>query len=739
MDKGRILVVDDEESIVQTLTGIFRDEGFEVLRAGDGDQALTLIQAAPPDVVLLDIWLPGRDGIETLQALKEMHADVEVIVMSGHGNIETAVKATKLGAFDYIEKPLSLDNVLAAVSQALGRHQQPGRHTTQARLSSQQTHALIGDSPQIHAIRQRLAEAWRSDQPILIQGEPGSGKEFVARLLHSGSERHEGPFMKCCCAGVTEVSVEGLLFGVTGDLQSWEPHPTKGALELANGGTIFLEGIDHLPRGVQWQLLQAMATRMITRVGGKVPIPLNVRLMASCTTGLDRLQAQGHIVPEFAAQFRHISLAMPALRERKADIPALTHHFLQVFAHEDGHPPKAIDHQAMAILVNYDWPGNVKELKHIVAQMVLQAATYHLGVQDIPLNIQGSRFHGQGWGLTEHTSYHNAKRDWERTFLTYHLRRHNWRIRDAAHTLQISERCLQRKIAAYNLQSAALRVRPQQKQRTLRRSVVLYGQGLQSGLKTGLILSPLPPNSGIIFSNITSGETLPASIDFVESTDFCTTLRKGRVAAKTIEHIMSVLHAYGISNLLIKISDEVPIMDGSAVDFCTLVAEGGIAEQDVPAEEFVVDQCYHIGEIRPDTKFILVEPYDGFRVTYRLAYPPPLGVQEFTYEHHDGMSYCCEVAPARTFGFVRDVEKLHELGLVAGGRLNNVILIDDEKIVNSIQLRFPDEFARHKVLDIIGDLYLLGKPLRGHVRANMTGHTENAALVQKLRAAMMPT
>ena len=154
-------------------------------------------------------------------------------------------------------------------------------------------------------------------------------------------------------------------------------------------------------------------------------------------------------------------------------------------------------------------------------------------------------------------------------------------------------------------------------------------------------------------------------------------------------------------------------------------------------EEFIVDRCYAIGQVRTDAKFILVEPYDGFRVTYRLDYPQPLGVQEFSYEHTDSTRYRHEIAPARTFGFVREVERMQELGLLAGGRLTNVVLIDDEKIINSTPLRFPDEFVRHKILDVMGDFYLLGRRLRGHVRANMTGHTENIALVQKLRAVML--
>jgi UDP-3-O-acyl N-acetylglucosamine deacetylase len=272
-------------------------------------------------------------------------------------------------------------------------------------------------------------------------------------------------------------------------------------------------------------------------------------------------------------------------------------------------------------------------------------------------------------------------------------------------------------------------------QRTLRRSAVGHGLGLQSGAKTGILLEPMPPGSGIVFRNIATGETLPASIDFVASTSFCTTLHKEGVTVRTIEHLMSALHAYGISNLQIQVGDEVPIMDGSAASFCRLIEQCGVIEQEDGQEDFVVDRSFHVGHVDPSTKFILVEPYDGFKVSYRLQYPRPLGVQEFTYEHRSGSSFHLEIAPARTFAFVHEVEKMHGMGLIAGGRLNNVILLGDERIVNNVQLRFPDECVRHKVLDLIGDLYLLGRQLRGHVRANMTGHTENVALVKMLSEA----
>ena len=271
-------------------------------------------------------------------------------------------------------------------------------------------------------------------------------------------------------------------------------------------------------------------------------------------------------------------------------------------------------------------------------------------------------------------------------------------------------------------------------QRTLCQSVTCYGQGLQSGLKTGLILTPLPPNHGILFKDLATGVSFPAHVTAVTSTDFCTSLASGAVTARTVEHLLSALHAYGVTNVLITLDGEVPIMDGSAATFCELLEAGQLVEQQEEAEEFVVERRYCVGELAGNAKYLSVEPYDGLRITYSLEYPPPLGVQEFTYEHYDGQSYRREIAPARTFAFVPDVEKMHEQGLIPGGRLNNVVLIDDGKIINHAPLRFADECVRHKILDLLGDLYLLGKGLRGHVRAYKTGHTENITLVKQLAA-----
>src|SRR5438128_7998496 len=270
-------------------------------------------------------------------------------------------------------------------------------------------------------------------------------------------------------------------------------------------------------------------------------------------------------------------------------------------------------------------------------------------------------------------------------------------------------------------------------QRTIARSVVVNGQGLHTGVRTGLILQPLPPGSGILFGNISSGETVPALIDHVDSTDYATTLARGGMVAKTVEHLMAALHAYGITNVLVKMQGEVPILDGSALELCALLDEGGLVDQPATVEELVVDQRYAVGSDDPARKGIAIEPADRFEVHYVLDYPPPIGRQELAFRFTDAEAFRREIAPARTFGFVDEIEQLEQMGLANGGRLNNCILVGKEGVVNA-PLRFPDEFVRHKILDVFGDFYLLGRPIRGRVVARMTGHSDNAALLGVLRA-----
>jgi UDP-3-O-[3-hydroxymyristoyl] N-acetylglucosamine deacetylase len=445
MEKAKILVVDDEEGVLKSIVGILQDEGYGTITAQGGKEALQLYQTEAPDALLLDIWMPDMDGIEVLKRLQEFDADSAVVVISGHGTISTAIKAVRLGAFDFIEKPLSMEILLAILEKALEHRR--------LKLESKRLHSL-------------LKENERSQQ--------------------------------------------------------------------------------------QFSFL---------------------------TT--DREESVGQ-------------------------------------------------------------------------QSSSDATTLEPGL--LP-------------------------------------------------------------------------------QRTLKQSMVLYGTGLHSGLKTGMILRPQPAGSGIVFCNLSEDHTVPGHLDYVRSTEFATSVAKGRIVIRTVEHFMAVLHAYRINNLLIKINAEIPIMDGSALDFCRIIEEAGIEEQTAGCEELVIDRRYQVGEESPESSYIYIEPADIFGVRYRLNYPPPIGEQEYTFILDGAEHFKKEIAPARTFGFLKDAEKLSRMGLAGGGQLHNVILLDDKRVVNT-QLRFPDEFVRHKILDILGDFYLLNRPIKGMVTANLTGHGENIALLQEIKKGM---
>jgi UDP-3-O-[3-hydroxymyristoyl] N-acetylglucosamine deacetylase len=422
-----IMIVDDEDKVRESVREVLADEGYRVVDTADGTHVLELIEQEKPGLVLLDIWMPQIDGIDLLRQIKSKEPAINVVMISGHGNIHTAVTATKFGAFDFIEKPLSLDALLLTVQRALGDY------------------------------------------------SPGRAKEI---------------------------------------------------------------------------------------------------------NGNGRKSKKGKRSPTAARQ--------------------------------------------------------------------------------------GSSS-------------------------------------------------------------------PSIKQRTLKKSIVTSGQGLHSGMKTGLILHPLPPHSGILFTGISGDVQVAAHLDHVGSTGYATSLRAKGFAVGTVEHLLAVLHSYGITNLLVKVQGEIPILDGSAVEFCNLIDEVGVQEESEEWSEIVVDRPYRIGSQGGES--ISIEPADIFSVHYVLNYPKPVGIQEHTYTHNGPTYFREEIAPARTFGFLKDIEQLQQAGLVNGGKLNNCILIDDEKIINT-DLRFPNELARHKILDIMGDFYLLGKPVRGAIKAYMTGHSDNIALLRELRIGM---
>ena len=268
------------------------------------------------------------------------------------------------------------------------------------------------------------------------------------------------------------------------------------------------------------------------------------------------------------------------------------------------------------------------------------------------------------------------------------------------------------------------------RQKTIGKSIVFYGVGLHSGVKTGMILLPMPADTGIIFEHVPEGERIPAYIDYVYSAGYASSVRGKNCVVRTVEHLLSTLHMYGITNLLIKISEEVPIFDGSAIEICRKIDEAGVVEQSEGIEPLRITKKVAVDGLR-DGKELSIEPGEGLEINYVLDYPKPIGRQE--YRFRGGMEkFVTEIAPSRTFGFVKDFETLEKMGLGSGGRVSNVIMLSDDGVVNT-ELRFEDEFVRHKILDLIGDLYLLGRPIIGKVTARQTGHLENIALVKELK------
>ena len=455
-----------------------------------------------------------------------------------------------------------------------------------------------------------------------------------------------------------------------------------------------------------------------------------IRIFASSTKDLDALSAKGQFHPVLLNIFKDSTVSVPPLREYAMSIPALAKDYLEEVRLTQKASVPEIGEDALAALCRYTWPGNMKELRSVLNKLILTSAE-KITAQDIPSEIWQPQ--AETTNINEAGSLEEAELAWEKHFIIHHLKQNNWDVDTTSKILKTGKKQLKEKIACHSIEIPNPEMNHngyRHAQRTLKRSVVLCGSGLHSGIKTGLILQPMPPGSGIIFGDISTGKTIPARLENVQSTDYSTRLTKDRASVGTIEHIMAVLHMYRITNLLIKIGDEAPVMDGSAKDFCELIEDGEFEDQDGFYEEIVIDKKYTFGD--ENGPFISIEPSDDFCVSYHMEYPEPIGTQNYTFEFKGNESFKKEIAPARTFGFMEEVAQLTKMGYASGGKLDNFILLGDKKVLNT-ELRFKDEFPRHKILDILGDFYLLGKPIRGRIRARKSGHTQNIGLLKHIQ------
>jgi two-component system nitrogen regulation response regulator NtrX len=379
-----ILVVDDERGIRETLRGVLEDEGFTVDTAASGEDCLKAAGEKHFSCILLDIWLPGIDGLETLKNLKDAGSDMPVIMISGHGNIETAVKATKLGAFDFIEKPLSLERVVVTVRNAL-RQYNLERVNEQLSEELWREYEMVGESVAMRALRKQIAVVAPTEGRVLISGESGTGKELVARAIHLQSRRANAPFIEVNSAAIPEELVESELFGHVKGAFTGATGAKKGKFELADNATLFLDEIGDMSAKVQAKVLRVLEEQRFEPVGSNTPVQVDIRILAATNQILDDLIEKGDFRADLFYRLNVIPFQVPPLRQRLEDIPLLVHHFNKRFSADYGKRVKSFTPDAIEALQNYAWLGNVRELKNTIERIVIMKSKQKISADDLPL------------------------------------------------------------------------------------------------------------------------------------------------------------------------------------------------------------------------------------------------------------------------------------------------------------------------------------------------------------------
>ncbi|MEQ8252977.1 MAG: sigma-54 dependent transcriptional regulator [Smithellaceae bacterium] len=445
-----ILVVDDEASICQSLGAILEDEGYQVLLAETGEEALKCVDSELPQLVLLDIWLPGIDGLETLKAIKTAHPGILVIMMSGHGTIETAVKATKLGAFDFIEKPLSLDKVIIMVNNALNFIRLEAENLLLKQKVSHQ-YELTGNSHAINELKEMISIVAPTNAWILIMGENGTGKELVARSIHHLSRRSHKPIIEVNCAAIPEELIESELFGHEKGAFTGATEKKRGKFDLAHEGTIFLDEVADMSLKAQAKILRILQEKKFERVGGNKVIDMDVRVLAATNKDLEKEMEAGRFRQDLYYRLHVIPLLVPNLRERKEDIKPLVERFLLDFALKEGEPKKAITDEAIKVLMQHDWPGNVRELKNIIERLIILTPGDEITAKDIPIlsspRTDSSMAPPDPAVAAAYTdSLKDAKMDFERQFIIKKLEENDGNISKTAEAIGLERSNLHKKL-----------------------------------------------------------------------------------------------------------------------------------------------------------------------------------------------------------------------------------------------------------------------------------------------------
>ncbi len=452
-DAFRILVVDDEPAQRELVGGFLARHGFEVLSAADGREALSRVEREPVDLVLADQKMPGLSGLDLIAAVRARNPEIPVIVITAYGTIETAVAAVKAGAFDYLTKPLHLDELLHRIQQARERARLLGeiRELREALRERHRVEGIIGESGAMQEVLSLVRRVAPSDATVLIRGESGTGKELIAQAIHYASPRAAGPLVRVNCAALPETLLESELFGHEKGAFTGAVASRKGRVELAHGGTLFLDEIGDLPLHLQVKLLRVLQEREIERVGSSRPTPVDVRVLAATHRDLEALVRSGRFRDDLYYRINVVTISLPPLRERREDIPRLLEHFLQRFATKNGKAIRGLTREARDALLRYDYPGNVRELENLVERAVVLTRDDVIGLDDLPLSLQAE---AGPEPEAEARSLPAAVEGLERRMIREALARAGGVQTRAAELLGISERVLRYKLQKYGLTGA---------------------------------------------------------------------------------------------------------------------------------------------------------------------------------------------------------------------------------------------------------------------------------------------
>ncbi len=453
-----ILIVDDEPGILTSVSQILADEGYGTLTAKSGPEALKTIAAEQPDLVLLDIWMPDMDGLETLKRIREQAPALQVIMMSGHGSIETAVKAIKLGAYDYIEKPLSLENIMLRVQHALDQRRLAEENLT-LRTKVERRYELVGESPAMQRLRQLIETAGPTNARVLLAGENGTGKELVARAIHQASPRHAKPFVAVNCAAIPETLIESELLGHEKGSFTGATAQKKGQFEQADGGTLFLDEIGDMSLNTQAKVLRVLQEQQFTRVGGTKVIKVDVRVIAASNKDLLKEIEKGTFREDLYYRLNVLPILVPPLRERREDIPFLAKHFLKNHAEEQGLKGKGVATEAIAALQRYDWPGNIRELRNLIERLMIMTPGPVIEASDVEGFLQPKSGGDSGTIAAPagkpYDSLRDARNAFEKDYIARKLREHSGNVSRTADDLKIERSHLHRKIKLLGIELRA--------------------------------------------------------------------------------------------------------------------------------------------------------------------------------------------------------------------------------------------------------------------------------------------